>query len=114
MFCVLLKRLQILFRPRRLFTVEDMELVVKTCTILPNMVCEERRAGYTVSRSCRLRLETEDLETPQESPIIVRNDEEGAGFRKNHLEGIECDDKHFELKHALKSLQWARRAASLH
>lgn len=62
-FGVLIKRFQIFYRPCRLYKVEDMENFVEACIILHIMACDEKRSTYTGSRSCRLRIESEDLET---------------------------------------------------
>lgn len=102
-FGVLFKRFQILYRPCGLFKVEDMVKIVEACIILPNMIRGEGPAGFTGSRSCRFRMESDDLDTPQEAQILVPNDEEAAGFRANHLNGIGYDAQNFELKNVLKS-----------
>lgn len=57
-----------------------MENILKVCIILHKIVYEERPAGYSGSRSCRLHMESEDLETPQPTPVIFSKNEKGAGF----------------------------------
>lgn len=63
-----------------------MENTVKACITLHNMVCEEKRDGFPEPVSCRLRMESENLESPQEAPVIVPCDDEIAGFWSSHLE----------------------------
>lgn len=71
--------------------VEDMENNLIACIIQHNMVCDEERNGFTRSRSCRLRMKSEDLEIPQEAPVNVPRDDEPADFWSTHLEGIESN-----------------------
>jgi Plant transposon protein len=64
-FGVLFKRFQILYRPSRLWHVEDVSDILTACVIIHSLVCEDRRALYTGTRAVRL-FDYEDTPTEGE------------------------------------------------
>ena len=52
-FGVLFKRFQILYRPCRLWHIDDMGEIVRACVILHNMICEHKRDRFTGTRATR-------------------------------------------------------------
>jgi Plant transposon protein len=114
LFGVLFKKWAILYRPSRLWHVEDTEIILKACIILHNMSCEERRETFTGSRATRMTLDSNPLEAADDIPIILPPDAledpgEASAFWRSHLSGVEYSTQHLELKEALQKYMWTRR-----
>jgi Plant transposon protein len=109
-FGVLFKRFHVLYRPSRLWHIEDMPAIVKTCVILHNMCVEERRMTYTGSRAVRLQVETSEFVDPVEGVKLVSPPESETAaceFWRAHLDGLEDPQQHFALKNALVRHIWS-------
>lgn len=61
LFGVLFKKYQILYRPSRLWFVEDMKDIVHTCAILHNMNVSANKANYTGTRVTRIAEEGDNV-----------------------------------------------------
>jgi Plant transposon protein len=100
----------VLYRPSRLWYIEDMTAIVKTCGILHNMCVEERRMTYTGSRAVRLQVETSEFVDPVEGVKLVSPPESETAaceFWCAHLDGIEDPQQHFALKNEIVRHIWS-------
>lgn len=112
-FGVLFKRFNILYRPSRLHSVDDMNNIVKACVILHNMACEERRDNFAGSRSVRMRLDETQFPTPEDfvtfqTPLV--DETERRNFFQAHMSGIENGADYQALQKALTNHIWKRRS----
>jgi Plant transposon protein len=109
-FGVLFKRLNLLYRPSRLWFEGDMELVVKAACSLGNMCVDYRRPTYKgttcLSRAC----EPLDADNSMPEGIVLatapEEQEDRATFWHEHLAGMEGLSEHVELKNALAKYIW--------
>lgn len=112
-FGVLFKKYQILYRPCRLWSIEDMTNVVKACVIMHNMACEERRSNFTGSREVRIRLDETEFPDPETFVTFLSPPQEESArweFWRDHLEGAEEEAGFHALQKALIRHVWRRRA----
>jgi hypothetical protein len=70
-FGELFKKWAIIYRPSRLWHVEDMDIVMMACIILHNMSCEEMRETFAGSSAARMQLDINELEEEKDNPIIL-------------------------------------------
>jgi hypothetical protein len=114
LFGVLFKKWATFYRPSRLWHVEDMEIIMKACTILHSMSCDERRETFTGSSAAQMTLDSNQLEEADDIPIILPPDAledpgEASAFWRSHPSGVEDPTQHLELKEALQKNMWIRR-----
>jgi hypothetical protein len=107
-FGVLFKRFQVLYRPCRLWHIQDMTHIVKACCILHNMCVESRRDNYAGSRAVQI---LDDGVLPDDLEFLNIPDDAAAAanFWREHLQNMEDPSEHFELKKALCNYIWQRK-----
>jgi Plant transposon protein len=106
-FGVLFKRFGILYRPCRIWHMEEMTTAATACVIIHNMIVSQRRDKYNGTQN--IRLPKDDTRMPTEV-LLVRMPHtcyEQAKFWRAHFDDCEDIAQHMLLKNALVDHIWA-------
>ena len=106
-FGVLFQRIHILKNPGRLWELDDMQLVMRTCVILHNMIVECRKEDYVGDGAGGLRKDIGGREVVDVEWVAVDSQEGATGVR--HGNRVRSKTDHERLMKVLVDHIWIRR-----
>ncbi|PXF46294.1 hypothetical protein BWQ96_03950 [Gracilariopsis chorda] len=114
-FGVLFSCFQILYRPARLWHKKDLNMVVKACCVIHNMICNSRKESYTGTTKVAYTDEKLDQMRSVDFEKVKRpaSTYKQALLWREYLDPIEDTEAHRLLQTALSSHIWNMKGDSL-